>query len=103
MFADRLGPVVNAFNMIQSYLAGPILGIFLLGMLTRRATGTGAFAGGIIGLAVVSVVAFETHISFFYYGVVGLSVTVAVGYVLGLREPERPTEQLKGLVLGLEK
>ena len=102
LFADRLGPVVNAFNIIQSYLGGPILGIFLLGMLTRRATGTGAFSGAVIGLGVVSLVAARSHISFFYYGLVGLVATLAAGYMLSLLEPPRDPEKLAGLVRGLD-
>lgn len=103
LFAHRLGPVVNAFNIILSYLGGPTLGMFLLGMLTKRATGTGAFSGAIISLAIVSMVAFRTHISFFYYGVVGLVATMAIGYLLSLLQSARSRDQLRGLVLGIRE
>src|SRR5689334_6720936 len=59
LFADRLGPIINAFNMINSFLGGPILGIFLLGMLTRRTRGTHALLGGIAGLCAVSLLAWK--------------------------------------------
>jgi len=60
LFAHRLGPIINAFNMINSFLGGPILGIFLLGMLTRRTRGTGAILGATAGLMSVSLLAWKS-------------------------------------------
>jgi SSS family transporter len=101
LFADRLGPVINAFNIILSYLGGPTLGVFLLGMTSKRATANGAFWGGISSFIIVTVVAYRTHISFFYYGIIGLMTTLAFGYLFSLLQPARPADQLTGLVLGL--
>jgi SSS family transporter len=100
LFADRLGPVVNACNIIISYLGGPVLGIFLLGILTKRATAAGAFWGGILGFAIVSAVAVLSKISFFYYGLIGLAATFGIGYLLSLPGAPPSREQLAGLVLG---
>src|SRR5258706_171558 len=36
LFMDRLGDLVLAYSKVSSLVAGPMLGIFLLGMLTRR-------------------------------------------------------------------
>lgn len=102
LFAERLGPIINAFNRINSFLGGPILGIFLLGMLTRRPRGTAALLGAIAGLASVSVLAWKTEIAFFYYAIVGALVTFGCGWLLGVLEPLRDESELYGLVLGLE-
>jgi hypothetical protein len=72
-------------------------------MLTRRATGGGAFWGAWVALGVVTVIAFTSKISFFYYTLIGLVITFAVGYLLSLRQPPRPPEELRGLVRGLEE
>jgi len=102
LFANRLGPIINAFNMINSFLGGPVLGIFLLGMLTRRTRGTSAILGGVAGLASVSLLAWKTPVAFFYYAIVGTAVTFAFGWLLGFLQPARDPAELRGLVLGLE-
>ncbi|MGH9397251.1 MAG: sodium:solute symporter family transporter [Terriglobia bacterium] len=101
LFAARLGPLINAFNKINSFLGGPILGIFLLGMLSRRAKGKAAVAGGVVALIAVASIAATTNISFFYYALIGVLITLGVGYLLSL--PGKPPNPalLFGLVRGL--
>jgi Na+(H+)/acetate symporter ActP len=59
-----------------------MLGIFLLGVLTRRATGTGAVIGAISGVAVlVGVMAF-TPVAWTWYAAIGTVTTFTVGMVV---------------------
>ena len=102
LFVKRLGPVANAFNLINSFLGGPILGIFLLGMLTRTSNGTGAVLGGAAGLIAASLLQWKSSISFFYFALVGMLVTFVVGYLLSQSGQARDPEELRGLVRGLE-
>jgi solute:Na+ symporter, SSS family len=102
LFVGRLGSVVNAFNLINSFLGGPILGMFLLGMLTRRGKGTGAVLGGAAGFAVVALLQWKTSLSFYYFAFIGSLVTFAIGYVLSLLGPAPNPADLSGLVVGLE-
>jgi SSS family transporter len=46
---SRLGTVFEIANKLVNGFTGPILGIFLLGMFTRRANERGVFVGGIVG------------------------------------------------------
>ena len=46
-------PLIDLILAFMGYFAGGLLGLFLLGMLTRRANGTGAFVGAIVGTLVV--------------------------------------------------
>ncbi len=101
LFADRLGPLINAFNKVNAFLGGPVLGIFLLGMLTRRARGTPAMIGGVSALAVVAFLNWATDISFFYHALAGLLVTVSVGYGLSLLWPAPSSKKIMGLVRGV--
>jgi sodium-coupled monocarboxylate transporter 8/12 len=101
LFADRLGPIINAFNMINSFLGGPILGLFLLGMLTKRTRGNSAVAGALVGSACVSVLAWKTQVAFFYYAIVGTIVTFFCGWLFSFFEPARNESDLHGLVWGM--
>lgn len=101
LFAHRLGPLINAFSIINAFLGGPILGLFLLGMLSQRAKATATTTGAVVGLILVSLVAWFTRISFFYYSLIGLVITLVVGYSLSLVGPAPSRVGLTGLVRGL--
>jgi Na+/proline symporter len=88
LYAGRLGELALAFGKIQGYVGGVMLGIFLLAIFSRRANALGAIIGSVLGMAVVSYVAFWTDISFFWYGIVGGGVTILAGYAASLLGPK---------------
>jgi SSS family transporter len=101
LYANRLGPLINAFNKINAFLGGPLLGIFLLGMLSKRAKGTPSVIGGVVALAIVSVLNWATNISFFYHAIIGVTITFAVGHLLSYWGPSPSYEKIAGLVRGI--
>ena len=84
LYAGALGQLALAFGKIQGYVGGVMLGIFLLGIFSRRSSARGVLVGGIVGMIVVSYVAFWTGISFFWYAVVGGGATMLSGYVISI-------------------
>jgi Na+/proline symporter len=89
LYMGMLGSAIEAVNRIGSYFYGPILGVFVLAIATKRTNGHGAFAGVLAGFAVVQLVAWFTGISFLYYNLVGTVAATVVGYVLSLAFPTR--------------
>ena len=68
---------------------GDLLGLFLLGLLSRAAGQGAAFLGMIAGLAAVSYAAFGTKLAYPWYALVGSTTVVAVGTVASLILPAR--------------
>ncbi len=81
-FGDRFGNLLDASTRVINLFAGSLVGIFLLGMLSRTATARGAFWGTMLGLGVALYLNFGTRISFLWFGPV--SATVAVVAALGI-------------------
>jgi Na+/proline symporter len=75
--------VVNKFG---SYFYGSLLGVFVLAIGTKRATGRGAFCGLLAGVAAVFAVDTFRPISFLWYNLIGCAVVVVVGILLSLTE-----------------
>jgi Na+/proline symporter len=100
LFAGRLGDLALGYNKVSSVISGPLLGIFLLATLTRRATATGAVIGAVSGAVVISYVSSYTNWTFFYYGPIGVIATLAVGYGTSLAMAAPPDEKVRGLVVG---
>ena len=82
LYMGRLGSAIEAVNRIGSNFYGPILGVFVLAIGTKRANGHGAFAGVLVGIAAVQLTVRYSEISYLYYNLVGTLVSVVVGYGL---------------------
>ena len=80
--AGQLGSLIELVNQVGSFFYGSLLGVFLLAFLVKRATGTGAFVGLIVGMGSVALVATLTDISWLYYNIVGAAVVFTVGTLL---------------------
>jgi SSS family solute:Na+ symporter len=90
LVARHVGSVLEAGLSIASILYGSLLGVFLLGLLTKRVQQTSAMLAMIVGLAVMIYVRFETSIAFTWYVVIGTGATFSTGYLISLflKEPE---------------
>jgi SSS family transporter len=86
--ATRLeGSVVTNALKIASFTTGLVLGLFLLGILTRRVGQAAAFVGLVAGLATVSTVAFAGLVAWPWYALVGSFTVFAAGNVAALVLP----------------
>lgn len=95
VFATNLGSLIEVVNRFGSFFYGSLLGVFVLAIGTRRATGTGAFVGLIAGMsAVASVAVSYPSISFLWHNVVGVVTVVAVGMIVSLLLPAQARSTL---------
>lgn len=88
LYAGRLGSFIEVVNKFGSYFYGSLLGVFVLAIGTKRATGNGAFFGLLAGIASVALVGNYSKISFLWYNVIGCVVVVVVGMILSFFEPK---------------
>src|SRR5207253_2814300 len=87
MYAANQGSLIEVVNRYGSFFYGSLLGVFMLAILSRRATAAGAFWGLIAGMAVVLLVAFTTPIAFLWHNLIGAVVVVVVGMGISLIVP----------------
>jgi solute:Na+ symporter, SSS family len=76
----RVGRVVEVGLQIASVAYGALLGVFLLGVLTKRANQRGAIVGMIFGLATEFYLWKWSQIAFTWWVAIGTCVTFSVGY-----------------------
>jgi len=94
---DKLGTLLEASNTAIGLVGGPLLGLFMLGMLSRRANAKGAVIGWGTGVAVLLPVCFMTKVSFLWFAVIGCLTTMGVGQVVSLFTAPPEAKQLDGL------
>jgi Na+/proline symporter len=92
MYSANQGSLIEVVNRYGSFFYGSLLGVFILAILTKRATARGAFWGLLAGMAVVLVVAFAPgtrDIAFLWHNLIGAVVVVIVGMTISAFDPRR--------------
>ena len=78
----RVGRVVEVGLQIASVAYGALLGVFLLGVLTKRANQSGAIVGMICGFAMELYLWGWSQVAFTWWVAIGTCVTFALGYAV---------------------
>src|ERR1700730_16148247 len=81
----RVGRVVEVGLQIASIAYGALLGVFLLGVLTKRANQCGAILGMAAGLAIELYLWLGSTVAWTWWVAIGTSVTFATGYAASVR------------------
>ncbi len=82
LVARRWGSVLQAGLSIASIVYGALLGVFLLGLLTKRVREGAAMVGMSVGLVLMLYVRFATPIAFTWYVVIGSAATFLTGLAI---------------------
>lgn len=72
------------FNKILGLLASGLGGLFIMGIFFPRIDARSALSGFIIGTVVLLFVQLKTDISFWLYGFIGMTVSVAMAFIFSL-------------------
>lgn len=89
------GKVIEVGLSIASVAYGSLLGVFLLGVLTKRASEQGAIVGMIVGFVLNLYLWLGTEVPFTWYVVIGSLVTFLVGYGASLAMPAAKLEPVE--------
>lgn len=77
---QRLGTLLEATNKVIGLIGGPLLGLFLMGILFRGIDKSAAVIGWTAGMATTVWVCFGTDISFLWYAMAGCLATISAGF-----------------------
>ena len=83
-YGKQIQDLWKLFGQILGLLGGGMLGVFLLGMFTRRATAWGSLVGAAAGAGVQTTVVCCTKVSFMLYAGIGAVTCMIVGYGVSL-------------------
>jgi SSS family transporter len=84
---SRIGTLLEIANKLVNAFTGPLFGIFLLAMFSRRATSGAALSGGIAGAVAAYYVAYHSSIGFLWPSTFGLAASLAVGLLFAAVSP----------------
>ncbi len=99
LFVDpEIRSLFDQFIKVIGLFMGVLGGLFLLGTMTRRASGSGAMAGALVGAGVMWAVWQTTSVNGYLYTAIGITVCFVVGYLVSLLLPDKPRD-LNGLTI----
>jgi SSS family solute:Na+ symporter len=89
--------IIESVNKIGSLINGPLLAVFLMGMLTRRVNGQGALLGLMVGFTCnLWLWRYAPNISWLWWNVIGFFIAYAAGYLMSLVFPAPQAAKLSG-------
>ena len=84
---SRIGSLLEINAKVVNAFTGPLFGIFLLAMFSRRASSVAVLAAGVIGACTAYYVAYHSGIGFMWPSTFGLAATLASGALLSVLMP----------------
>ncbi|MCB0278983.1 MAG: sodium:solute symporter [Calditrichaeota bacterium] len=81
LFANHVGTLIEAVNILGSLFYGPILGIFLVAFYLKKIGGTATFAGTIVAQIVVFICYSFDLLPYLWFNLVGPLVLVIVALI----------------------
>ena len=89
-FMGSLGNILEIGMTLNSFFGGPLVGVFLIGMLNKRVRANPAFIGLCCGFAFSIYMGFFTEISFLWYGAFSALFTAGTTWILsGFRKQSK--------------
>ncbi|MBL7980102.1 MAG: sodium:solute symporter [Bacteroidetes Order II. Incertae sedis bacterium] len=88
LFQDTKQPIVELGLAIASYTYGGLLGVFLLGLLNKRAKQTDAMIAFFVAIAAMALIIATFKIAWPWHTVMGSGICLLLGSLLSLRQPK---------------
>ncbi len=82
MFANKLGSLIEAVNVLGSLFYGSILGVFLTAFFLKKVQGHAVFYAALIAESIVLYMYFFTDITFLWFNFIGAFLVMIFGLVL---------------------
>jgi len=84
LFANQLGTLIEAVNILGSLVYGTILGIFLVAFYLKKIQGTPTFIAALLAEIIVLYCFIFTEIPFLWFNVIGCMLVIIMALVLNL-------------------
>ncbi|MBU2492409.1 MAG: sodium:solute symporter [Bacteroidetes bacterium] len=95
MFANRLGSLIEAVNILGSLVYGTILGIFLVAFYIKKVGGNATFISAVIAEIVVILLFAFSNVPFLWFNVIGCLLVVLISYLINPFVKEKIKQEIR--------
>jgi len=82
LYASKIGNLIEAVNILGSYIYGTILGVFLVAFYVKQVGGKAVFYAAIITEIVVCICGYQKIVAYLWLNVIGCLLVVLLAYVI---------------------
>jgi SSS family solute:Na+ symporter len=82
LYASKIGNLIEAVNILGSYVYGTILGVFLVAFYVRRVDGRAVFIAALLAEALVCALGFLNVVAYLWLNVIGCLLVVLLSVLL---------------------
>ena len=82
LYASKIGNLIEAVNVLGSYIYGTILGVFLVAFYLKRVNGRAVFTAAIVAEITVCIFGYLQMVAYLWLNVIGCLLVVALSLLL---------------------
>ena len=88
LYASKIGNLIEAVNILGSYVYGTVLGIFLVAFYVKRVGGKSVFFGALIAELLVCITGYFEVIAYLWLNVLGCFLVILFSLVIEMLRPK---------------
>jgi SSS family solute:Na+ symporter len=88
LYASKIGNLIEAVNILGSYVYGTVLGIFLVAFYVKRVGGKSVFFGALIAELLVCITGYYEVIAYLWLNVLGCFLVILFSLVVEMLRPK---------------
>jgi Na+/proline symporter len=90
LFASKMGNLIEAVNILGSYIYGTILGVFLVAFYLKSVQGKAVFYAAIITEIIVCICGYQKVVAYLWLNVIGCLTVVVLALIIQQFETKKP-------------
>lgn len=84
LYASKIGNLIEAVNILGSYIYGTILGVFLVAFYVKHVNGRAVFYAALITEAIVCICGYQKVVAYLWLNVIGCLLVVLIAVLIQL-------------------
>ena len=89
LYASKIGNLIEAVNILGSYIYGTILGVFLVAFYLRHVNGRAVFMAAIITEVIVCICGYQKVVAYLWLNVIGCLLVVILALIFQLFQKKK--------------
>jgi Na+/proline symporter len=96
LFASKMGNLLEAVNLLGSYIYGTILGIFVVAFFLKKIRGTSVFIAALISESIICYLGFKQSVAYLWLNPIGCFLVVGIAFIINILFKAPATPQKMG-------
>ncbi len=87
LFAGKMGNLLEAVNLLGSYIYGTILGVFIVAFYLKKISGTPVFTAAVITELIICYLGFNQVVAYLWLNLIGCFLVITIAWIINIIIP----------------